>query len=116
VSNISRGKLTVVAPGQEELPLNCRDQTRIAALLADDSNEAESPEKSKKKKEEDAFCSMDPRSLTLSPHIHIIGDKRMSSHWSGRFYQMLSGCMILMIHWNFLRVWNCRRIVLRKMS
>jgi hypothetical protein len=83
VSNISRGKLTVVAPGQEELPLNSRDQARIAALLADDSNEAESPEKSKKKKEEDAFCSMDPKELkTASTYTYYWGQKdEQSLEW-----------------------------------
>jgi hypothetical protein len=66
------GKLTVVAPGQEKLPLNSRDQERIVALLADDIDEAESPQKSKKKKGTGCFLLYGSQGAKHCPHMCIL--------------------------------------------
>ena len=64
VVKISRGKLEVVQPGEEELPLNARDQARFDELGCEVSDEVDpSPKKSTTKTLEDAFCSMEAKEL-----------------------------------------------------
>ena len=64
VANISRGKLAVVQPGEEELPLNARDQERFDQLGYDVTEEVErSPKKNSNKTLEEAFCSMEAKEL-----------------------------------------------------
>jgi hypothetical protein len=64
VVNISRGKLEVVQPGEEELPLKARDQARFDELGCEVTEEVErSPKKTTNKTLEDAFCSMEAKEL-----------------------------------------------------
>ena len=64
MGNISRGKLAVVQPGEEEVPLNARDQARFDELGCEVIEEVEpSPKKNTNKTIEDAFCSMEAKEL-----------------------------------------------------
>ncbi len=61
---ISRGKLEVVQPGEEELPLNARDQARLDERGCEVIEEVDpSPKKSTNKTSEDYFCSREPKEL-----------------------------------------------------
>jgi hypothetical protein len=64
VIDISRGGLEVVQPGEEELPLNARDQARFDDLGYDVTGKVDpNPKKSTTKTLEAVFCSMEAKEL-----------------------------------------------------
>ena len=66
VCNITRTKLTVVGPDEEEQPLSQRDQEKMESLLQVEDEVDEEREKSRKKKAEDDFCSMEADDLKVA--------------------------------------------------